>query len=374
MKICFFTATFLPTIGGAELVLHNLATSLTELGHRIVVIAPKIRGKDNNVEANYRIFRYQRPSSKRFGVRQTLLYLLWEKVLNGFDLLHCHGAYPPGYVGATFKRLFRTPIVIRPHGSDILPGEQIRCNPRLDRRVRTALGAADRVIAQSRALEEELMRCGVPKDRIRLIPNGVRVAEYRETPQRRAPEVPYLFAMGSFTRKKGFDVLIRAFSMLRPSHPGVRLVIAGEGPERGTYDQLITELRLKDAVSFVGVVSGQKKVELFKGCRLFICPSRREPFATVNLEAMAAGKAIVATRVGGNREVIIDGDNGLLVEPEDPRALAEAISTLLNDSALSERMSCRSLDLIQRYEWSSIVERYLMVVQEVVPLKRTGEA
>ena len=315
MKICFFTATFLPTIGGAELVLHNLATSLTQLGHQIVVIAPRIRGKDNNVEANYRIFRYQRPSSKRFGVRQTLVYLLWEKVLNGFDLLHCHGAYPPGYVGATFKRLFRTPILIRPHGSDILPGERIRCDPRLDRRVRTALGAADRVIAQSRALEEELMRCGVPKDRIRLIPNGVRVAEYRETSQPRTPEVPYLFTMGSFTRKKGFDILIRAFSMLKLCHPGVRLVIAGEGPERRAYDQLIRELGLEEAVSFVGVVSGQKKVELFKGCRLFICPSRREPFATVNLEAMAAGKPVVDTRVGGNPSLVEHERNGFLVPP-----------------------------------------------------------
>jgi L-malate glycosyltransferase len=121
MNLCLYTATFLPTIGGAELVLHALASALTAQGHSVTVLAPLVRRADNQVEAPYRLRRYQRPSSKRFGVRQILLYLLHEYWRRPFDVLHCHGAYPPAYVGATLKRLLNIPMVVRPHGSDILP-------------------------------------------------------------------------------------------------------------------------------------------------------------------------------------------------------------------------------------------------------------
>src|SRR5512143_128458 len=128
MRILFYTASFLPTVGGAEQMLHYLASSMTARGHQATVLAPVVRNADNAVEAGYKVVRYQRPSSKRFGVRQVLLYLVREKLRGGFDVLHCHGAYPPGYVGASYKRLFDTPFVIRPHGADILPGEHIQAN------------------------------------------------------------------------------------------------------------------------------------------------------------------------------------------------------------------------------------------------------
>ena len=187
MNLCLYTATFLPTIGGAELVLHELATQLTRLGHRITVLAPYVRHADNRMATTYRLRRYQRPSSKRFGVRQILLYLLHEYWRRPFDVLHCHGGYPPAYVGATFTRWFNIPLVVRPHGADILPGEYIRTNPRLERRLRLALAAADLVIAQSAFLQRESLALGVPPQKIRLIPNGVRLADF----QQNLPEAPF---------------------------------------------------------------------------------------------------------------------------------------------------------------------------------------
>lgn len=135
MRLGFYTFSFLPVMGGAELLLHGLAEALVERGHAVTVWAPRVRGAENRVAARYRLRRYARPSSKRFGVRQTLPRLLLETWGRRPDVLHCHGAYPAGYVGAAFKRLTGTPMVIRPHGADILPGEWIAGDARLAARM-----------------------------------------------------------------------------------------------------------------------------------------------------------------------------------------------------------------------------------------------
>jgi glycosyltransferase involved in cell wall biosynthesis len=365
MKICFYTATFLPIIGGAEIFLHNLATSLSELGHSVTVLAPKVRGKNNKIDANYNIRRYQRPSSKRFAARQVLLYLIFEKVKNNFDILHCHGAYPAGYVGATFKKIFKTPLVIRPHGSDILPDEGIRKSPRLNKRVKKALLAADAIIAQSNYLKEEIEKTGVPDDKIRLIPNGVMISEFDAYKPSRKKE-PYIFAMGSMTKKKGFDILISAFSFINKRFPEARLNIAGEGPELENYKRFVNGKGLNGSVNFLGNVTGEKKIALFKECLFFVNSSRREPFANVNLEALAAGKPVIATKVGGNVEVAKNGYNGLLVPPEDPMSLGEAMVSLVKDKELIKRMSIRSKEIAKRYDWDLIVKRYISLYEDLL--------
>lgn len=367
MKICFYTATFLPTIGGAEIFLHNLANSIASRGHKITVLAPKVRGKDNKIDTLYNIRRYQRPSSKRFGVRQVLLYLMLEKFKNDFDILHCHGAYPPGYVGATFKNIFKTPLVIRPHGSDILPEEGIRKNPRLDRRVKEALNAADAIIAQSRFLKKEIEKIGNVKDKIILIPNGVKISEF-DSHRTLKNKKFYILAMGSFTKKKGFDILISAFDYVKNKLPkaDLRLKIAGDGKELENYKKLINEKGLNNSINLLGNVTGKRKITLFKNCLFFVNSSRREPFANVNLEALSAGKPIIATRVGGNTEVVKNGYNGFLVPSEDPVKLGEAMVKLYKDKGLIKKMSERSRKAAERYEWNKIVEKHISLYQELL--------
>jgi len=370
MNLCLYTATFLPTIGGAELVLHALASALAVQGHSVTVLAPFVRRADNRVEAPYRLRRYQRPSSKRFGVHQILLYLLHEYWRRPFDVLHCHGAYPPAYVGATLKRLLNIPMVVRPHGSDILPGEFIRANVKLEQRLTRALAAADLIIAQSQFLKREMLTLGVPDGRIRLIPNGVHVAEFQ--PVRSASPLPYPFilAMGSFSLKKGFDVLLRAFTSVAAEDPSIHLVLAGAGKELTAYTALVRQQNMLGRVHFVGIVEGVVKIQLYQHCLFFVCPSRREPFATVNLEALAAGQPIVATAVGGNLEVVSEGGNGFLVPPDDPDALATCMLTLLKDPALRATMGRLSLDFSRRYDWQVILPLFRAAFEDALACHR----
>ena len=370
MNLCLYTATFFPTIGGAELVLHALASALTAEGHRVTVLAPWVRRADNHVEAAYHLRRYQRPSSKRFGVRQILPYLLHEYWRRPFDVLHCHGAYPPAYVGATLKRLLNIPMVVWPHGSDILPGEFIRANSRLEQRLRRALATADLVIAQSEFLKREILTLGVPDARIRLVPNGVHVAEFQPSGSAPPFPFPYILAMGSFSHKKGFDVLLRAFASMAVEDPSIHLVMAGAGKELTGYTALVDEQGLQARVHFVGIVQGLYKVQLYQHYLFFVLPSRREPFAVVNLEALAAGKPLVATAVGGNVEVVSEGGNGFLVPPDDPEALARRMLTLLQDPAVRARMGRVSADRARRYDWPVVLPQYTTVFAEALARHR----
>jgi glycosyltransferase involved in cell wall biosynthesis len=369
MRIGFYTFSFLPIIGGAEVLLHGLAESLTERGHQVTVWAPTVRGRDNRVAARYRLRRYARPSSKRFGVRQTLLRLLLETWGQRLDVLHCHGAYPAGFVGAAFKRLTRTPLVIRPHGSDILPGEWIDRDPRLAKRMRRALLAADAVVAQGDALADRLRSLNVPAERLRIIHNGVRVPDSGPAP---LPPEPSVLAMGSLAPKKGFDVLLRAFSVVRRHMPTACLTIAGDGPEAPRLRGLADSLGITDAVAFPGLVTGEAKVALFNRAWVFVSSSRREPFATTNLEAMAAGRPLVATRVGGNVQMVDDEASGLLVEPEDSDGMAKAILRLLEDRERAAAMGRMAWQRAGAFSWDAMVDKYEALYRGLAAAKTRG--
>lgn len=370
MRIGFYTFSFLPIIGGAEILLHGLAESLTERGHEVTVWAPRVRGWDNRVAARYRLCRYARPSSKRFGARQTLLRLLLETWGRRLDVLHCHGAYPAGYVGAAFKRLTGTPLLIRPHGADILPGEWIDRDPRLAARMRRSLMAAAAVVAQGESLAERLREMGVPAERLRIIHNGVRL---HDSGACELPAEPSILAMGSLSPKKGFDTLLRAFSLVRQRLPEARLTIAGDGPEGPRLHEVAGRLGIADAVAFPGLVTGEAKTALFSRARAFVSSSRREPFANVILEAMAAGRPIVATRVGGNVEMVDDEVSGLLVEPEDPDGLAKAILRLLGDrerATVMGRAARRRVEVL--FSWDGMVDTYEALYRELGAARGQG--
>jgi len=366
VRIGFYTFSFLPIIGGAEVLLHGLAESLAERGHHVTLWAPTVRGKDNRLATQYRLCRYARPSSKRFGTRQTLPRLLLETWGRRPHVLHCHGAYPAGFVGATFKRLTGTPLVIRPHGSDILPGEWIDRDSRLRERMRRALLTADAVVAQGDSLAERLRTLGVPVGRLRIIHNGVHLPDGEPGRLSRDPSV---LAMGSLLPKKGFDVLLQAFQFVWQRRPEARLTIAGEGPEGPRLLTLASSLGIAEAVAFPGAVTGETKARLFASARAFVSSSRREPFANAVLEAMAAGRPVVATRVGGNVEIVEEDVSGFLVEPEDPVGMAKAILRLLEDSERSAVMGGAARQRADAFSWDEMVNRYEALYRELVTVR-----
>ena len=362
MRILFFAHAFLPIVGGAERFLDRLAREMCTRGHDVRVLAARVRGQDNHVDAPYRLIRYRKPFSRKLFARHTIAYL-WRATLGWRpDCVHVQSAYPPGHSAATFCKLARLPWAVRPVGGDILAGERIQKDPTLKARVRSALSRADRVVAQSLELEQLIAELGVSKQRIARIPNGVDVPEQAPT---RPSANHTIAAVGMLYPKKGFDILIDAFRRVRERAPEARLVIAGEGTERERLEQRIRELGLGDAVELPGVLDEAAKRALWQRTRVYVSSSRREPFSNANLEALAVGLPIVATAVGGNPEIVQAGQNGHLVPPEDAPALADAILRLFEDPQAADRMGARAHEHARTYSWDTTGARYEQLYGEL---------
>jgi glycosyltransferase involved in cell wall biosynthesis len=193
---------------------------------------------------------------------------------------------------------------------------------------------AHRIVAVSEAVRQALVASGAAPGRIRVIPGGVALGPFTAVPPNAAAVPAVLGALGRLGREKGFDVLLGAMSKLPPGE--ARLLLGGDGTQQEALSREIHVLGLADRVTMTGLVTDVPAFLAQIG--IFILPSRSEGLGLVAVEAMAAGRPVIATNVGGIPEVVVDGETGVLVPPEDPAALAAAIHSLLADPVLAARM------------------------------------
>jgi glycosyltransferase involved in cell wall biosynthesis len=151
-----------------------------------------------------------------------------------------------------------------------------------------------------------------------------------------SPDWPVVGSVGRFEPVKGYDTLLEAAALLRTRQPKVQFLLAGEGKEESRLKRLAKELRVEDRVFFLGWQ--QEIPEILSALDLFVLPSRNEGMGRALVQAMAMGKPIVATRVGGVPEVLGEGEAGLLVPPDDPVQLSQAIEQLLTDRELARKL------------------------------------
>jgi len=366
LRICLYTSTYYPTVGGQEEVVDRHARFLWERGHQVVVLAPFVRHCDNRLDRPFPVVRFAKPTSQRYGVSQVAVYLAWIRIRWGMDLLHAHGLYPSGFVASQFARLWPVPLVFTAHGGDIEPAEEVRTHPLFAGRLQRALARADAVTAISTAIHREYRDLGVVEGRIVDIPNGVEVAAFRDPPPSPHPR-PYCLAMGIFFDKKGLDVLIEAWRRLDPAvRESFDLVIAGGGQGEAALRGQVAESGLEGKVHFPGMVRDAAKAAWLAHAEVVAVPSRREPFGLVVAEAMAAGRPVVASRVGGICDMVRDGEEGLLVAPEEPDALAAALARLLGDDSLRACLAAAAARRAEVYDWARVLPRYEVVYQRLV--------
>ena len=243
---------------------------------------------------------------------------------------------------------------------------------------RTALEAAAAIIAVSAGMRDDLLGCypAVPAERVRVIRNGIDTSEYApdhgtDVLERYGadPGRPLVVFVGRITRQKGLPVLLRAAARL---DPGTQLMICAGQPDTAELAAEVTALvqDLRDTRSGViwlsGMLARREVIQLLSHAAAFVCPSLYEPLGIVNLEAMACGTAVVASRVGGIPEVVADGQTGLLVPPGEPAALAGAINALVRDPALAAEMGRRGRErAVAEFDWAGIAAQTVALYQEL---------
>ena len=174
-----------------------------------------------------------------------------------------------------------------------------------------------------------------------------------------------LIAVGRLHRDKGFDILLRAFALLRDEHPAWSLIVLGEGEERVRLEALRDELRLDGRVSFPGRV--KEPHTFLRRAMLFVLPSRVEGFPLALCEALACGlPAVCADCAGGVRDIIEGGAGGMLVPKEDATALARALGRLMADEAERRRLARRAPEVVERFSPEKTFEAWESLLREVV--------
>ncbi len=223
-------------------------------------------------------------------------------------------------------------------------------------------GAADMVIANSDWVRTQLRAEGVPVDAF--VWNGV--ARVPARPPLTGP--PLVAYAGRLDAKKGVDVLIRAMAGVVGTHPGARLRIAGHGQERAGLERLVSDLGLTGRVEFLGYVPRAHLEQAFGDAWVQAVPSIwAEPFGLVAAEAMMRGTAVVVTDRGGLAEMVVEGETGFRVPANDDAALAEAITRVLADRALAERMGAAArAHALEHLTIDGAVERYLGLYADVI--------
>ncbi|NLH98189.1 MAG: glycosyltransferase family 4 protein [Chthonomonadales bacterium] len=248
-------------------------------------------------------------------------------------VIHAHGLRA-AWIGGWAACLSRTPMVMTAHN---VPG---RLTASRRWALKRSVLAARAVVAVSGAVADRLVHLGVPAQKVTVVPNGVRVPASRPAQQRGdlglSPDRFVVMGAGRLAPEKGFDVLIEAFGRLRHTSIAADLVLCGAGPERDRLLAQAAATGLTDHVRLVGHVP--ELAAWLAVADAVAVPSRMEGQGLVALESMALGVAVVASGVGGLPEVIEDGLTGLLVPPEDPVALADALIRLAQDPVLRTRL------------------------------------
>ena len=401
MRALFLTNEFPPHIyGGAGVHVEYLSRELSQL---MEVDVRCFGDQDQDLE-NLRVHGVEEPDGLLDGAATQLrsplgalarcLSMAAPPDTGEADVVHCHTWYSH-FGGILAKLCHGLPLVITTHSLEPLrpwKREQLGRGYDLSSWVeRTALGLADAIIAVSEETRlDVLQNFDVDPERVQVIPNGIDNDEYQATTDRGAldryqiPEgLPYVLFVGRITRQKGIIHLVRAIRHLNPDLGVVLCAGAPDTPEiAAEMERGVAEVcqQRKHVYWIQEMLPRAEAIQMYSHAQQFCCPSIYEPFGIINLEAMACQKPVVASAVGGIKEIVLPGETGLLVpfeqqqeppfEASDPdrfaRDLAAAINSVAADPDLAQRMGQAGRRRVEEcYSWSSVAKRVAQLYEEL---------
>lgn len=351
---------YLPIWGGSENQLRQLARGLDDMGTQVEILTRRWSATYPRSEEidGVTVRRIGIPGTSIVSTTVFVLCLLEALIRRGrrFDVLHAHGAIKLGALTGLAAALVGRPAMAKVATAGHVQSLSRSVPGRAYFRLFRSLDAA---ISMTPEIDDELESIGLARRQIVRIGNGVDAARFApaspaaRTKWRRqhglTPTAVVAVFAGRFVRRKGLDVLITAWQAIEPSEHDAHLVLIGSGEDQP--DSVEAEIRRAVAerpvanVVFAGALPDPESY--LNHADLFLFPSRREGYPNALLEAMSAGTAVVASRIGGCMDLVSPGKTGLLVEPDDPEALAATILRLLREPDLRARLqqaACRQVE------------------------------
>jgi len=365
MRILFWTDGFWPRFGGLEVFSANLVRALRKRGHDCEVITNRNEAGPSYSFGDVAVHPFSFQDVIEHGGLKAVAGQCAQcnRIVDRFqpDVIHLHGISRSVFQFTRQQKRARRPAVITLH--DNLAAREKRTM------AAWALENTERVIAVSDYIyHEALGREPGLAGRLRTILNALPEPETCAAP---LPSRPRILAAGRLATQKGFDLAINAFARVAAEFPDATLTLAGDGENRGDLEDLATASSFGARIRFTGWLEPEKMPELFNEHSLILVPSRwQEPFGLVALEAAQFGRPVIASRMGGLPEIVIDGVTGKLFENEDIPALADTLRSLLADPALAARMGREARARASAsFPFNRLVDQYEEVYRQVCDAK-----
>ncbi len=377
LRVLMVIRQFHPLVGGSEIFAERLALEFIDWGHATKILTARSDSawpKRETLQGRLQVLRLPSPRIRAVGslifVASLMIHLIRQR--REFDVIHVHQTDYAAFASTLASRLLGKPVVCQLQGSGSTGSiAQMQRSP-VSPLVLWSLKRIERLVAVSNAIHEELLEAGFPEHQIAQIPNGVDVEAFK--PRRNTgsakgqqdTQKQRILYVGRLSPEKGPDILIEAFRLLTTqTSNSARLLLVGKGQMSQFLERRVRDYRLEDLAEFVGSVSDVQPY--LQAADLFVLPSRAEGLSVALLEAMACGLPVVATAVSGTVDVIHDGVNGLLVEPEDPEVLAQAIKRLLDDPEFARRLGREARSTVEeKYSLQLVAERYIKLYRELL--------
>lgn len=369
-RLLLINYEFPPLGGGAANATANTARELAALGVEVRVLTSAFAGLPRLEERDgYTIHRIAtlRRARDRSSVAEMLAFLMMSlveapRLALGWrpDAVIAYFGLPCGPAAWLAGRLTGKPYLISLRGGDV-PGFLYDGISLYHRVAGPVIGwlwrRASAVVANSGGLAD-LARRFAPDVDVSIVPNGVDADLFR--PAERAEQAEtgrvVLLFVGRVVRQKGLDLVLQALPAL-PA--GVTLRVVGDGPARPALEAQAETLGIADRVSFLGWLGRDELPSAYAGADLFVFPSRDEGMPNAVLEAMAAGLPVMGTRIAGNRDLIVDGETGLMVEADDAAGLRMGLERLVKDPELRMRMGAQGRRrVLEHFSWRAVASAY----------------
>lgn len=391
MKILQVIPCFSPPnlFGGSQRVAYLLSKGLVKKGHEVIIYTSDLKNlkerTDKSIEYidDIKIVHFKTISPfllNREGLIITpRMFKILIKTINHFDLIHIHEARSFQHMVIWWiARRRDIPFIIQGHGL---------LNKNFGGLLRKAydgffnkniLRDAKKVIAVNKIETNDFPMYKIPKEKIEIIPNGIDLSEYFDLPAKGAfkkkigidKDDKIILYLGRIHRIKGIDVLVKAFASVIRKLDDVRLVIVG--PDDGYLSKiqtLVENLRIVNNVIFTGPLYGSEKIEAYVDADVYVLPSRYEIFGLSVIEAYSCGKPVIASRVGGLKDLVLDGVTGLLFTNENIGQLAESLLFILDDNTRAAKMGLKGKQFVKdNFKIEKSVDRLEILYKKIAKL------
>lgn len=355
MKVLFPATHYYPVIGGIENWTQNIAEKLSPKAE-VFVVTGRVKYQPAKQEMNgvkiWRISPFALSDLSASPLIYTLSLLPFVFLKSFFlikkekiNILHCQG-FLSSFLGFFLSKLTGTPFITTVQR---LEGKNNPLKNFIYKNASFCIGA-------SQAIKGYFEEIGCKS--VEIIPNGIDLKRF-EGLERKSHQGFVVITVARLEKVKGIEYLIRATLNLKSQIPNLKLFIVGDGSERKNLESLTKELGLEEKVEFVGQIPPEGIPEYLVRADCFVLPSLREGFGIAILESLAAGVPIVATRVGGILDIIEEGKTGLLVDPKNPKAIADAIYEVYSGRKFVKA------DL-EKYNWQNIAQKVFEIYENTI--------